>query len=381
MPSAQPLPTIDDFVTAANKSLIGERDRYGDKHSGGIYNNAIGPMAILFAREADRDKDSFRAIYLDGADGNDLTTRVQTMWGIPRILDTFGTGSCYFTRTSGAAGNGTFYNGTRITVFGTPAIEYTVASDTTVAGTYATVPIRAVLTGKGSAVNVTGGLQLEDPVYDPLWLPQQLVCSDGTNFEHAKAYVARARALRLNQRNGYLPQITQVCKNAGASYVVAFPSQWGLASTDFVDDYGLNALYVADGNYQSSAALVNACTVALDSARVLGADLWVGGIVQTPITVTETVTLIDAPGKLPLVPIRLAVVKALLSYFQPTAAGYLYKLNAMAGIQQKAHPAVQTVTFTLPSTEPTLSSSMWPANLPRYTLAGRDITITFANPV
>lgn len=37
MPSAKPLPTVADFLRASRNALVGERDRYGDRRSGAIY--------------------------------------------------------------------------------------------------------------------------------------------------------------------------------------------------------------------------------------------------------------------------------------------------------------------------------------------------------
>src|SRR5580698_8920452 len=120
MPSALPLPTIADHVKAAADTIRGQRDRYGDGRSGSITNHESGPTAILFARQADRDVDTFRAIYFDDADGDELTAliqgRYQTATGaplVPRILDAKGQGSCTFARPSASAGGGEFWTGTR----------------------------------------------------------------------------------------------------------------------------------------------------------------------------------------------------------------------------------------------------------------------------
>lgn len=397
MPSAQPLPTIADLVTAAGNALVGQRDRYGDDRSGGIYNHATGPTAILFARQADRDQDVFRAIYFDDADGDDLTQliqdRFQTPMGaplVPRILDTRGQGTATFARSAATAGAGTFWTGTRLQVqAATPAV-YEFAQDTPIASTATsiTVPIQAFATGTGSALNVSGGITLKDAVYDPLWLPTSLTCADGTDFEEANAYRARTRAFLLANRNGYIPRLVQVCQDAGATYVIAFSSDYGLKTNQYeydfhlgVGDMGLNAIYVADGGFSSTSTLLNACAIALEGARVLGADLWVGGIAQNPLSIAATVTLVDDPGVCPLVVIRNAITQALLAYFAPTQAAYLYKLSALESAMRRASPYVQTVTFTSPTSEPTISPTNWPATLIRYVLSPQNIAITFAPPI
>jgi hypothetical protein len=382
LPSAQPLPTITDLLTAGHRAVTGQRDRYGDVHSGAIYDHIAGPTAILFAREADRDRDGFRSIYFDDADGDILTNLVQQRYGIARILDTFGQGKAYIRRATAAAGGGIIYRGTRLLLGGLPPFEFSVSADTLVSGTTADLPIQSTTIGSGTGVRAfSGGMSFEDPIFDASWTITGIDCQPGTDFEPADEFRARVRQLRIQQRNGYVPEMVTVCQAQGATYVFAFPSQYGLAATDFVDDYGINALYVADANFQSSSALVLACMIALESVRVLGADLWIGGVVHTPVSVVATVTLVDDPGKLDQVSIQRSLTQALLAYFAPTQAGYLYKRTAMAGAMKAAHPAVQTVTFTSPSSDPTIGPSAWPATLARYTLVSNSIQLTLAPPI
>lgn len=342
MPSGQPLPTVEQLVQQAAKAVTGEKDRYGDIRSGALYNHAAGPMAILYSREAQRDKDLFSDDYFDSATGWALTRLVQQRFSIARVLDTFGQGTCLFRRTSASAGNGSLLQGTRIQVTGAPPAVYVVAQDTTVTGLTANVPVQASTLGAGVAINTINGLSLVDPVYDPLWLPAQLIVADGTVFEEAAAYRARTRAELADSRNGYIPEFVTVCQAQGASYIIPFPSQYGLAANDFTDDFGLNAVYVADANYQSPQVLITACAIALEGVRILGADLWVGGISTTQLSINALLTLTDDPGNLPLVSIRRAATQALLAAFGATGGGYLYKRSALLGAMAAASPYIQT---------------------------------------
>jgi hypothetical protein len=469
MPSAQPLPTIDDHIAVAENALLGERDRYGDTRRGAIYDHASGPTAILFARQADRDLDSFRAIYFDDADGTALTTYVQGRFpDVPRVLDTYGTGYAVLQRPNATAGADTFFSGARISIPGSPPSVYVVSADTTVAASAlsVTVPIRADVRGTGTAISVQGGtFTLMDVATDPTWTPVSVFCSNGTDFEPANEYRARARAATLDARNGYLPELVTTCMDAGAAYVMAFPSHYGLSANVFTDDdlpasqqvtvtvpgsgpalivfsgahgkipgdyitlsgqtaepqlnatfpvivisptvlgitvtpalpiynafvctmsnsgggdYGSNALYVADKNFASTPALVNACQVALEGARVLGADLWVGGIVASPLSIVATLNLIDDPSRLQTVAVKRAAAQALLAYFGPSDGGYVYKIAAMQGAVIASHPAIQSVTFSSPSSDTSLTPRAWPATLTRYTLQPRDIAFTLVGPV
>jgi hypothetical protein len=344
MPSTQPLPTIRGEVQAASNALIGERDPYGDTRSGSLYNHNVGPTAVLFSREADRDKDLFEDIYFNSADGDALTTLVQQRTGIARFLDTAGIGTCTFVRPTNGGGGGSFLQGTEIQVAGTPGMVYEVASDTTVSSTALTcmIPIQASALGTGTAITATSGLTLLDPIYDNTWVPTQLICADGTDFEKAADYRARVLQTRINQRVGYIAQMTLACQSVGAAYVVPFPSQYGLGITDFTDDYGLNAIYVADDGYASPPSLVAACDAILESWRVLGADLLVGGVTNTPLTLNYLVSLTDSPSKLPTQSIRRLCAQALLAAFGPTDGGYVYSADALSSAITNASPYVQS---------------------------------------
>jgi len=425
MPSTQPLPTIRGLVQAASNALVGERDANGDVRSGSLYNHNAGPMAVLFSREADRDKDLFEDIYFNSAKGDALTDLVQTRTGIARYLDAAGMGTCSFTRPTDGGGGGSFLQGSRIQVAGTPGMIYEVAADTVVSATAlsCTIPIQASTLGTGTAITATAGLSLVDPIYDNTWVPTQLICADGTDFEKAADYRARVLQTRINQRVGYFAQMTLACQSVGAAYVIGFASQYGLAVTDYADDYGLNAIYVADDGYSSTTSsgavqsvslltgggagylfaplvaftggggtgatatalisggavviinvtdpgsgytsppavsfqgggpsvqatayatlgtLVNACDAVLESWRVLGADLLVGGVTNTPLTLNFLVSLTDTPTKLPVQSIRRLCAQALMAAFGPTDGGYVYSADALSSAVTAASPYVQS---------------------------------------
>ena len=346
MPSTQPLPTIPQLLRAGRAALQGERDLYGDARDGSLYDHATGPMAILCSREADRDKTLFDSIYFANAEGKALTTLIQQRYaslGIVRILDAAGQGACTFTRPTDGGGATLFPQGTRVRVPGTPPGIYQVAADTTTsaAALRAVIPIENTQIGETTPVQTSTGLALLDPISDLTWVPQQLQCGSGTVFEPAPAFRARALAAKAAARNGYLSNMIAACQAAGAAYVLAFESDYGLPLDDFDDDFGLNSLYVADSNYESSPALVNACGVALEPWRVGGADLWVGGMATTPLTVTMLVALRVNPSQAPIATIRRACLMAVLGAFGATLTGFTYSQAALTGAAHGASPYVQ----------------------------------------
>lgn len=289
MPSSLPLPKVSQLRQASQRAAQ-SADIYADVHDGSILDHAMGPMAVLFARQADRDKSLFEDVYFDSAQGYALSKRGLRIYKVARILDTFGTGTCVVQRPSAAAGGNTFYQGTRIQVAGTPPSYYQVASDTPYGALALSIPlpVQAMVVGAGTAIQTSSGLSFEDPIEDPTFVPVQLTCADGTNFEKASDYRARCRSTAQNATVGYVPAVVLACQAAGARYVVAFASNYGLSanafdnSNLFLNDLGLNALYVGDANYQSAPSLIQSCYAAVEGVRVLGADLWIGGSRASP---------------------------------------------------------------------------------------------------
>src|SRR5579862_972708 len=111
MPSTDPIPPLADALRAFGDAVVATRDERADVRRGAVYDHFAGVGAVLLVREALHDRDVFRALYLDTADGADLTALVRRRFGIARILDTFGTGFAVLARSSVAAGEGTVWTG------------------------------------------------------------------------------------------------------------------------------------------------------------------------------------------------------------------------------------------------------------------------------
>ena len=387
MPASEPLPTITDLLGVFGAGVVAKSDPYADVRRGAVYDHFAGVGAIMFSREAQRDRDLFRARYFDTADGADLTELVATRFGIARILDGYGTGTALFVRGSAAAGGGTIWEGTRIILAAgagaAAAREYAVLEDTPVGPTVTSlpVPIRATTVGGGAAVSGAGGYaRLDDPLWDPSWQVQSLTCTDGTVFEKAAPFRARVRQARLDARLGYVTAITNACVAQGATYVALFASNYGGDATDF----GLNACYVAEAGYTTTPRLIRACTVALESYRVCGADLQVLGMMPVALKLAANVVLWDDPGSFSTVTLDVALRAALSASFDSVSGGCSYSLDNLRGVMLQASDAVQDVVITSPTDGVPLLVGT-PPNLPgvlsRYSLAESDIALTFVPPV
>ena len=82
MPSTQPIPTLADLRRAYSDGIVGQRERRADTHDGSAYDLLGGMSAMLFSRQAQRDRDLFRANYFDSAEAEDLSNRGLRLYSV-----------------------------------------------------------------------------------------------------------------------------------------------------------------------------------------------------------------------------------------------------------------------------------------------------------
>lgn len=380
MPSTLPLPELSDLVKAFPKAVRAEHENHVDDTQGSLYEVIGGGSAIIWQQQTQRDRDLFRAIYFDTAEDSDLTNLIEQRYGVTRTLDTYGIGYANLQRATAAAGAGTIWAGTRLSIPGSlgDLRYYQVSSDTAVSASSlaVNVPIQACDVGTGTAADVSGGIQVQDPLWDNTWSGTRLVCAEGTDFEDATTYRARTREALRNSRVGFVKSLTDACTNIGAVNSVFLASNYSGV------DYGLNAAYVADVGYSGSTTLLRAVAVKLESYRVMGADLAICPLNYSRVTVSATINLWDAPSRFDTVSIEQAIIDYLVSYFNDSRHYYTYRVDGLAAACMKASRAVQSVTFTNPSSDALiLTGNTLPSSLNRYTLAAQDITLSFSGPV
>lgn len=387
MPSAFAEPTVAELVEAFGDGIRAQRDRYVDAREGAIYQHWGGVAAILWSRNAQRDTDLWRAIYIDSAEGRDLTNLLESRYGFERTEDDYGVGKASLRRSSVVAGGGTIWRGTRICVFGptvTPKF-YVVQQDAPVlsTATTATVLVRAATTGPGTAINVgAGAARVEDPLWDTTWNVESLTCGDGTAFESAPAARARFRDARRAARPGFPEAIVQACKDNGAANAVIFPSNY--AGDD--EDNGLNMAYVGDAGFTGTDRLVRKVAIALESWRVLGDQLQVRPLTRSNVVFKASVHLWDSPTRVNQDDVRKRIAKSVFTYFDSQTTGFGYDLDALAGVMMKASPEVQIAAVDTPFANADVVSMVggrlnFPSTLPRYFLSPNDITIELLPPL
>ncbi len=377
MPSSTPVPTIEDFRAVARKGIRGFRDPLLSLRSGGGYDLTQGPAAVIWSRQAQRDRGLFLQVYTESSTDADRDRLVKAYYHVERVEATYGTGIAAFVRPTAAAGAGTIYAGTRISVPmpGRPPAVYTVISNTNIGSQLdVPVPIRATQYGSGVATSaVAPSLHLDDSVFDASLVPVSLVCADGTDREDDDAYLARARAdLRAN-RVGHLEAIIAACKAEGAYNIVALHS--GTFGEE--NDFGLNHVYISDANFVTTDELKKACFLALDAWRVAGCDLQVLGMTTATITVTLVVRLVKDPGAFDTATIAEDIRAAVVDEFMGRSDTWTWRTEALRGAASSVSDAIQSVDVTTSPTEP---AAAFTATLTRYRLNANDIAVSFTGP-
>ena len=385
MPSIKELPTIADLVKVFGNAVLGE-SRTANVRRGGRYDVLGGSNAILWSRETQRDRDLFDAIYLDGASGENLDERVFYFFGATRLASQFGTGRVTFARASAAAGAGTFYAGTRIFAIDPTSIAppriFVVAANTLVAATATTVtvPIRTEVAEPGNGLEEASSsvlsFRVDDVTWDPTWAVLGLACAPGISYEKDADFLSRVRQERVDARLGMLTRLEEACVEAGAQNFALFES---FRSGD-ASDGGLNVCYVGDDAFNGSVALARAVALALEPVRVLGADLEILSMVRAELTLEAEVKLWAPAAQFDLVLIDRLLRGAAFMHFAGRLNPYLYSLDAVRADMIDASENVQDVIFSLPASEPSLSSLSWPATLSRFVLSESAIHLTFTGP-
>lgn len=391
MPSKKPLPTTTELVKAFHSGIRGTVEPNEDNISGSDYDKLAGLGAMMWTQQAQRDRDMFEGIYFETATGKDLTVYMAGHRGLDRILDAPGIGMATFRRPTAAFGSDTIYQGTRVRVSSatTKSKTYHVTGDISVASNLLSVPVPITSDDNGVGTAVVAGAgtdlitSLDDPLADPSWGVSAIVCGDGTDFEKAPDFKARAQAHRFDNKVGIDTQIVKACIAAGATFVAAFPSDYGGDATDF----GLNVIYVGDAGYSSPPALVNACKIALEDWRVLGCDLQVLPMHRAIQTFNISVNLFDDPATIDTTAIEDAMAGAIIGYFSGVSNGFTYRLDHMTGLLMNATPGlVQNVSWSpnidqvlLVETVQSLTPH-FPSSLTRAVVSRESLIFSFFGP-
>ncbi len=254
---------------------------------------------------------AFRDTFIDGAEGDALTTLVDDHLNLQRQLATASQGAVEFSRTSTGGGEpaGTIPLGTEVATLVDSdgnRVAFTTDADVIVGlGVLGPLSANVTATVAGRAGNVTAGqiqVVTQQPAFDPRWtVTNPLVTGGGNDEERDDALRRRARDFFLTLRRGTLAAL-----EFGAIEDVATVR---LASA--VEDLltGIVTLRVSDQDGNSTAQMVNDVVAALINWRAGGSVVNVTGgtqvqvvlgisiRVRTGFSVTASATLLDAAVK------------------------------------------------------------------------------------
>lgn len=365
-------PTIQELLEVASTAIRGDGDKNADLIRGSDYDSLIGPCAVIWSRQSQRDTDLFDAVNFHTATGDDLTDLALKRFGKVRVMDTRGAGTATFTRSSSGVSE-TIWAGTRLMVVGSNPKVYRVKTDTAVGSalTSISVPIEAIEIGPGSALTITdpGGKQVSiNDLLTSAWKVTALTCADGTLFEEADAFRTRIRTERATDRVGQTAAIIAACESAGAVHVALFRSDY--AGDEY--DYGLNVCYVGNSGYTGTPELVKACTLALRSKRVLGDHIQVLPMAMSSLDVSANVYLIDTPGKFDLSRLEAVHTAAITQYLNGGSGNFSYSMSGILGAIIRHTPEVHRVELVTPTVDATIVTGdmkNFPAVLQRHVLS------------
>lgn len=382
MPSAEPLPTVRQLLRAFEGEVSGRRED-ADTHRGAMYDHLSGVGALMFRRVAERDRDEFRAIYFSTAENAALEQIVEQRLDRQRVQSAGGTGFVDLTRATAAAGEGTFWRGTQISVAAAgvmPARLYRVREDRFVPATATTarVPIEAVLAGREGYVVGTPStlprLRIDDPLWDNTWTISAIECSEGTLREQDHELRAATRQDRIDARVGYAKAVTDACVDAGAAEVALFAGNW----LGDANDTGLNRVYVGDQSFETTEALLKACRFAMIAAGMAGANIQILAMAKSLLTLTLVVTLWERAAN----PEQQAewVRSAVIEYFQTRENPFTWREDGVRAAAMRALTGVTSVDITPSSPEPTLSTLFDTQPLPRFHVEPWTVRVTVQGP-
>jgi len=374
MAAAEPLPTLEEMLDAF-AGAVSARRRVADLEEGSLYDLAAGVGALLWMRQAARDQDEFRNIYFRTAREEHFDRYIARKFpGKERTLASAGTGYALLSRPASTAGGGSFLDGTRILVGGGtsrgPSTYVIQGTQPVPAGDLtARVLISATVAGAAGQVDALRGdvpiLRIEDPLWDNTWRVDRLVCGSGTELESVDAARARITRARIDERNGFNRAIVDRMKLAGASRVVMFRSDANGAT----EDVGLNMVYVGDDNWQTSAALLLACRLAMPGVAVAGTSVQVLPMGSVDLDVDVLVRLWRPPAQLDQVTAQRSAQAAVEEYFVARENPFLWNKSGISGSVARAVRGVQGVDVTASLAEPVPALVHTAGTLVRFRLA------------
>lgn len=380
MPAAEQIPTLERLVNAYHGAVVSEFP-HGDTHEGAGHDHWAAAGAVMWKRVAERQKEEFSALYFYGAKATRLDDYIESHFPTKsRITATRGAGTARLSRPTNAGGSGTIWAGTRIAVGqpgSNPLRYYLVRQDTPVSSlaTSVQISIDADDTGPGKRIHVKAGeraaLRIEDPLWDPTWGVTELECADGTLREEDGPCRARITAELFEERFGYESLIIKRMKEAGADLVVLFRSDYLGAAKD----YGLNRIYVGDSNFESPAALLRACRLALPSCVMAGSAAQALPVTTRVVEVSVDLKFWSLPENFDTETAVANTRAAVVEYFNRLDNPFVWDLAGLRGAIQRSVEDTQEINLATSWGPPAPAGMFSVSPLPRYVTTANRVNV------
>lgn len=322
-------PSFDDMLGQFEAEALAQRPtlKFRDGDISTAQEHGAGAMADASIRYAAQ---KFKATFLDGAEGDDLTALVDDRYNLQRQPATAASVDVTFTRTSGGAG-------------GTTPAGFTVASTFDAAGNSvlftANTPITwgagdngphivtctASVLGKNGNVSAGTVTRLIDAPFDTSIAITNAADAAGGNDEETDPELrTRARTFWTTLRKGVLAALEQGVLDGVAAVRTA------TATEDATT--GAVTLVVADSNGNSNSQMISDSELVLEDWRAAGSEVTVIGGTQLLVSVTGTMVFRAGSGADPLVyaPLVQAAIAARLAKYKQGETVYLDAIKAAA---------------------------------------------------
>jgi uncharacterized phage protein gp47/JayE len=253
---------------------------------GSDVNIIVGVSSVIAAQLVNQLAYRTSALFLDGADGEDLDRFAYDRFSLTRKGASAALTSVQMTRATVAAGSGTIPIGTKVQ--SNTSVEYVTTTTATfgAADLISSADVRASQAGKATQVGANAIVRFSNPsgIFDPsIQVTNAEASAGGEDAEDDDTFRARVRDFWRTARRGILAAI-----EFGALTVPGIVSAQAIeALTPGGQPARVVNLFIADSSGVASAALAEQVRVALDDFRAGGIQV----IISTSLPLLVQVTL------------------------------------------------------------------------------------------
>jgi uncharacterized phage protein gp47/JayE len=320
-------------------------------NEGDVSEMLVKSAAAMADKCIDFTAQSFKATYLDGAEGADLTLLASDHWGIARFDAVQAIGSVSFTRPTAGAGAGTITAGTTLaTIIDADGNEFRFTTDAAVSFGGAelgpkTVNITATEGGRASNAAVGQITRIIDSIFDTtIVVTNPASMAGGTEEETDESLRQRVRSFFGTLRRG-----TKEALEFGAKQVPGVTVAFASEQSGFVN------VYISDSSGNSNAQLIADVTTELENWRCYGIPVFVYG--GTPLVQNVDYTITTKTGVDPEV-LEPLIEEAIESIFDKLTLGEtIYPARLISAILGVDIDNITNVVINTPAVAPVMAGN------------------------